>query len=180
MDASKSKVLTVHDFYLTRNIVSYILRQNGFKAIDSVSNSRDALERLESGKYSIVISDWNPNIDGLSMLNAVKENPQLKNLIFIMVTSESDKNMIMKAMDQGVDGYVMKPFTAESLCNRIVHAIKIKYKDAYNNARQSVKQNKSQSITADAKPAMKVFGNSEKIPEGSARSWSSTLSYLRS
>src|SRR5271157_5740035 len=104
MDASKSKVLTVHDFYLTRNIITYILRQNGFKAIDSVSNSGEALERLESGKYSIVVSDWNANIDGLTLLNTVRENPQLKNVIFIMVTSESDKNMIMKAMNQGVDG----------------------------------------------------------------------------
>ncbi len=180
MDPSKSRVLTVQDFYLIRNIITYILRQNGFKAIDSVGSCREALSKLESGNYIMVVSDWNSNIDGLELLYTIRENPELKNIIFIMVTTEIDKNKIMQAMEQGVDGYVVKPFTAEALCLRIVSAIKSKYKDLYKSVQQSVRQSRATSTTDDTGPSTKVSETTPKAPFFSVSNWSTAPSYLRS
>ncbi|HEX8948434.1 MAG TPA: response regulator [Dissulfurispiraceae bacterium] len=177
MDAPKTKILIVEDFYTTRNVIIYILRQTGFKLVECVANRQQAMSRLGSGEFGIVISDWNAVIDGLELLNTLRASPQFKDIVFIMVTSETNRDKVMEAKESGVDGYVMKPFTAEALCKRIVDSIKAKYKDIYQEAQLVAKQKQAQSRKD---PAMKVFGAAGKKTGFSARNWSLTPSYLSS
>lgn len=114
MPDHKIKILVVDDFSTMRRIVKNVLKQIGFENIDEAEDGAQALAKLKNGGYSFMVSDWNmPNMDGLQLLKTVRADPALKDLPILMVTAESEKSMVVTAIQAGVNNYVVKPFTAE-------------------------------------------------------------------
>lgn len=112
----KMKILVVDDFATMRRIVKNILRQIGFENIDEAEDGEQAYIKLQSGNYKFVVSDWNmPNLDGLGLLKKVRSDANLKDLPILMVTAEAEKEKVVEAIKAGVSSYVVKPFTAEVL-----------------------------------------------------------------
>ncbi|NWF52357.1 MAG: chemotaxis response regulator CheY [Nitrospirae bacterium] len=112
----KMKILVVDDFPTMRRIVKNILKQLGFENIEEAEDGAQAYSKLKSGSFGFVVSDWNmPNMDGLSFLKAVRSDPQLKETPFLMVTAEAEKDKVIEAIKSGVNNYIVKPFTAETL-----------------------------------------------------------------
>ena len=110
------KVLLVDDFATMRKIVRNILGQLGIKNVDEADDGSTALPKLKQNKYDIVISDWNmPKMTGLDLLKAVRADENLKSLPFLMVTAEALKDNIVAAAQEGISDYVVKPFTAATL-----------------------------------------------------------------
>ncbi len=112
----KMKILVVDDFSTMRRITKNILKQIGFENIEEAEDGAQAYAKLKMGGFGFVISDWNmPNMDGLDLLKAVRADPALKNIPFLMVTAEAEKDKVIEAIRSGVNNYVVKPFTAEVL-----------------------------------------------------------------
>ncbi len=110
------KVLLVDDFATMRKIVRNILGQLGIKNVDEADDGSTALPKLKQNKYDIVISDWNmPKMTGLDLLKAVRADENLKSIPFLMVTAEALKDNIVAAAQAGISDYVVKPFTAATL-----------------------------------------------------------------
>ena len=110
------KVLVVDDFATMRRILKNILKQIGFSNINEVENGKEALKELMSGDYDLVLCDWNmPEMTGIELLSQVRAEEQLKDLPFVMVTAEAQKDNIIDAVKAGVTSYVVKPFTAETI-----------------------------------------------------------------
>lgn len=116
----KLKILVVDDFSTMRRIVKNILRQIGFSNIDEAEDGNGALSKLRSDKYELVISDWNmPNMTGLDLLKAIRADGVLNNIPVLMVTAEAKKENVVEAIKHGVNNYIVKPFTAEVLKDKI-------------------------------------------------------------
>ncbi len=116
----KIKVLVVDDFPTMRRIVKNLLKQLGFENIDEAENGEDALKKLKSGDYGLVVSDWNmPVMEGIELLKHVRNDPQLKDIPFLMVTAEAEKEKVIEAIKSGVDNYIVKPFTGEVLKEKL-------------------------------------------------------------
>lgn len=115
------KVLVVDDFPTMRRIVKNLLKQLGFENIDEAEDGSQALKKLQTGEYGLVISDWNmPNMEGIELLRNVRQSPEpLKNIPFLMVTAEAEKEKVIEAIKAGVDNYIVKPFTAELLTEKL-------------------------------------------------------------
>lgn len=112
----KIKILVVDDFSTMRRIVKNILKQLGYENIEEAEDGAQAYNKLKSGGFGFVVSDWNmPNMDGLGLLKKVRSDPELKNLPFLMVTAEAEKEKVIEAIKAGVSNYIVKPFTAEVL-----------------------------------------------------------------
>ncbi|HMK65079.1 MAG TPA: chemotaxis response regulator CheY [Thermodesulfobacteriota bacterium] len=112
----KMKILVVDDFSTMRRIVKNLLKQIGFENIDEAEDGQHALSRLKNDKYQFVVSDWNmPNMTGIELLKNVRSDPELKTLPFLMVTAEAEKEKVVEAIKAGVNNYIIKPFTAEIL-----------------------------------------------------------------
>lgn len=112
----KMKILVVDDFSTMRRIIKNILKQLGYENIEEAEDGVQALSKLKSGVFNFVVSDWNmPNMDGFELLSKVRSDPALKNLPFLMVTAEAEKDKVVAAIKAGVNNYVVKPFTAEVL-----------------------------------------------------------------
>ena len=110
------KILVVDDFSTMRRIVKNILHQLGFSNIEEAEDGKVALNRLKGGGVEFVISDWNmPNMMGIDLLRQVRSDESLKKLPFLMVTAESQKENVIEAVQAGVSNYIVKPFTAETL-----------------------------------------------------------------
>ncbi len=110
----KMKILVVDDFSTMRRIVKNVLKQLGFENIDEAEDGAQALAKLKSGSYGFVVTDWNmPNMDGLDFFKAARAEPNLKELPFLMVTAEAEKEKVIMAIQAGVNNYIVKPFTAE-------------------------------------------------------------------
>ncbi|MCC6932894.1 MAG: chemotaxis response regulator CheY [Deltaproteobacteria bacterium] len=110
------KILVVDDFSTMRRIVKNILHQLGFQNIEEAEDGKIALNRLKQGGVEFVISDWNmPNMMGIDLLRQVRSDEGLKALPFLMVTAESQKENVIEAVQAGVSNYIVKPFTAETL-----------------------------------------------------------------
>ncbi len=110
------KVLVVDDFSTMRRIVKNLLKQLGYINIDEAEDGAQAYEKLKGGNFGFVVSDWNmPNMDGLELVKAVRSNPDLKNLPILMVTAEAEKEKVITAIQAGVNNYIVKPFTGETL-----------------------------------------------------------------
>jgi two-component system chemotaxis response regulator CheY len=112
------KVLVVDDMSTMRRILKNILKQIGFTDMVEAENGQDALNKLKAGDNGIgfIVSDWNmPVMQGIELLRAIRADPDLKHLPFLMVTSEAQKENIIEAVQAGVSNYVVKPFTAEAL-----------------------------------------------------------------
>jgi two-component system chemotaxis response regulator CheY len=112
----KMKILVVDDFSTMRRIVKNLLRQLGYENIEEAEDGAQAYSKLKSGGFGFVISDWNmPNMDGLDLLKKVRNDPELKDLPILMVTAEAEKEKVITAIQAGVNNYVVKPFTGETL-----------------------------------------------------------------
>ncbi|CAB3805126.1 chemotaxis response regulator CheY [Paraburkholderia fynbosensis] len=114
------KILVVDDFPTMRRIVRNLLKELGYSNVDEAEDGQAGLARLRSGTYEFVISDWNmPNLDGLAMLKAIRADAALAHLPVLMVTAESKKENIIAAAQAGASGYVVKPFTAATLDEKL-------------------------------------------------------------
>ncbi|ARP81426.1 two-component system response regulator [Bordetella genomosp. 9] len=110
------KILVVDDFPTMRRIVRNLLKELGFENVDEAEDGQMALDKLRTGGFQFVVSDWNmPNLDGLSMLQQIRADANLSKLPVLMVTAEAKKENIVAAAQAGANGYVVKPFTAATL-----------------------------------------------------------------
>ncbi len=116
----RMKVLVVDDFATMRKIVRNILKQIGFEDITEAEDGSVALRLIKSEPVGLVVTDWNmPNMSGLDLLREIRQNPQTAHLPVLMVTAEGLKENVMDAVKAGVNNYVVKPFTAEVLQEKI-------------------------------------------------------------
>ncbi len=114
------KILTVDDFSTMRRIVRNMLRQLGYNNIVERDDGTTALEALQSQEIDFVISDWNmPNMSGLELLKAMRADANLKEIPMLLVTAEALKDNVVEAVKSGVNGYIVKPFAAETLQGKI-------------------------------------------------------------
>lgn len=114
------KVLVVDDFPTMRRIVKNLLKQLGFENIDEAEDGLQALSKLKTASYGLVVSDWNmPNMEGIDLIRKIRQDPALKDTPFLMVTAEAEKEKVIEAIKAGVDNYIVKPFTAEVLKEKL-------------------------------------------------------------
>ncbi|MEI6413521.1 MAG: chemotaxis response regulator CheY [Pseudomonadota bacterium] len=119
MDKSM-KILIVDDFSTMRRIIKNLLRDLGFTNTHEADDGSTALPVLRSGNFDFLISDWNmPGMTGIDLLKAVRADPRINKLPVLMVTAESKREQIIEAAQAGVNGYVVKPFTAATLEEKI-------------------------------------------------------------
>ena len=124
MDTS-IKVLIVDDFATMRRILKNILKQIGFKNILEADDGTTALEVLDKQAVDLIISDWNmPKMTGLELLKSVRASVQYKKTPFLMVTAEAQKQNVIEAVQAGVSNYVVKPFTAEAISEKLAKILK--------------------------------------------------------
>jgi two-component system chemotaxis response regulator CheY len=110
------KILVVDDFSTMRRIVKNILKQIGYENIEEAEDGAQAYAKLKEGGFGFVITDWNmPNMDGLEFLKKTRSDPELKDTPVLMVTAEAEKEKVVAAIQAGVNNYIVKPFTAEVL-----------------------------------------------------------------
>ena len=110
------KFLVVDDFSTMRRIVRNLLKELGFTNVDEAEDGVAALGKLKGGNFEFVVSDWNmPNMTGIELLKAIRADASLKHLPVLMVTAEAKKENIIEAAQAGASGYVVKPFTAATL-----------------------------------------------------------------
>lgn len=115
MDKGMS-ILVVDDFPTMRRIVRSLLKELGFTNVEEAEDGQEALGKLKSGDFEFVVSDWNmPNLDGLEMLKQIRADEATKALPVLMVTAEAKKENIVAAAQAGANGYIVKPFTAATL-----------------------------------------------------------------
>lgn len=119
------KVLVVDDFSTMRRIVKNALKQIGFTQTVEADDGTTALEVLKQENVGLIISDWNmPKMSGLDLLKAVKSDGATKDIPFIMVTAEAQKENVLQAVQAGVSNYVVKPFTADNLQEKLKDVFK--------------------------------------------------------
>jgi two-component system chemotaxis response regulator CheY len=117
---TKMRILVVDDFSTMRRIVKNILKQIGFENLDEAEDGKQALAMLKADKFDFLVSDWNmPNMTGIELLQAIRADAQLRNLPVLLVTAETEKEKVLEAVQSGVNNYVVKPFTAEVLMEKI-------------------------------------------------------------
>jgi two-component system chemotaxis response regulator CheY len=114
------KFLVVDDFSTMRRIVRNLLKELGFVNVDEAEDGMVALQKLRGDKFDFVVSDWNmPNMDGLTLLQNIRADEALKKIPVLMVTAEAKKENIVAAAQAGASGYVVKPFTAVTLDEKL-------------------------------------------------------------
>ena len=114
------RILIVDDFSTMRRIVKNLLRDLGFNNTQEADDGQTALPMLKTGNFDFLVTDWNmPGMDGLSLLKAVRSDDNLKDMPVLMVTAEAKREQIVIAAQAGVNGYVVKPFTAVTLKEKI-------------------------------------------------------------
>jgi two-component system chemotaxis response regulator CheY len=114
------KVLVVDDFATMRKIIRNVLKQIGFEDITEAEDGTTALQLLKTEKVGLVVTDWNmPNMSGLDLLRNIRQNSQFGNVPVLMVTAEGLRENVLEAVKAGVSNYVVKPFTAEVLQEKI-------------------------------------------------------------
>lgn len=115
-----TKFLVVDDFSTMRRIVRNLLKELGYANVDEAEDGAAGLAKLKSGGFEFVVSDWNmPNMDGLTMLQNIRADPELSKLPVLMVTAEAKKENIIAAAQAGANGYIVKPFTAATLDEKL-------------------------------------------------------------
>ncbi len=114
------KILVVDDFSTMRRIIKNVLHELGFSNTDEADDGKTALPMLQGGSYDFVITDWNmPGMQGIDLLKAIRSDSKLARTPVLMVTAEAKKDQIVMAAQAGVNGYIVKPFTAETLREKI-------------------------------------------------------------
>ena len=119
------KILVVDDMVTMRRIVKNILKQLGFANVEEAENGQEALQKLQTDRYGFVVSDWNmPVMTGIDMLRAIRADEKLKTTPVLMVTAEAQQSNLVEAVQAGVSNYIVKPFTAEILQEKITKIFK--------------------------------------------------------
>ncbi len=114
------KILVVDDMSTMRRIVKNILKQLGFSNMEEAENGQEALTKLRADTYGFVVSDWNmPVMPGIEMLRNIRADEKLKHIPVLMVTAEAQKENLIEAIQAGVNNYIVKPFTAETMQEKI-------------------------------------------------------------
>jgi two-component system chemotaxis response regulator CheY len=114
------RILVVDDFATMRRIIKSILKQLGYTNVTEAGDGVEAMTKLRESSFDFIISDWNmPNMSGIELLKTVRADADMANLPFLMVTAEALKENIVEAVQAGVSNYIVKPFTAETLGEKI-------------------------------------------------------------
>ena len=114
------KILIVDDFSTMRRIIKNLLRDLGFNNTQEADDGTTALPMLKKGDFQFVITDWNmPGMQGIDLLKAIRADDKLKSLPVLMVTAEAKREQIIEAAQAGVNGYIVKPFTAATLSDML-------------------------------------------------------------
>ncbi len=114
------KILIVDDFSTMRRIIKNLLRDLGFNNTHEADDGQTGLPQLQTGNFDFLVTDWNmPGMTGIELLQAVRADPKLQHLPVLMVTAESKRDQIVEAAQAGVNGYIVKPFTAATLKEKI-------------------------------------------------------------
>ncbi|MEO2082709.1 MAG: chemotaxis response regulator CheY [Desulfurobacteriaceae bacterium] len=122
MPSPDINILVVDDMAAMRKILRTLLGQLGYKNVDEAEDGKQALEMLRKNpdKYGLVITDWNmPNMTGIELVQEIRKDPNLKHLPILMVTAEAKKENVLMAIKAGVNNYIVKPFTAETLKEKL-------------------------------------------------------------
>jgi two-component system chemotaxis response regulator CheY len=115
-----TKFLVVDDFSTMRRIIRNLLKELGYTNVDEAEDGVMALSKLRSEQFDFVVTDWNmPNMDGLTMLQHIRADATLSKMPVLMVTAEAKKENIIAAAQAGASGYVVKPFTAVTLDEKL-------------------------------------------------------------
>ncbi len=110
------KILVVDDFSTMRRIVRNLLKELGYTNVDEAEDGVAALQKLKGATFQFVVTDWNmPNMTGIELLQAIRADAGLKHLPVLMITAEAKKENIIEAAKSGASGYIVKPFTAGTL-----------------------------------------------------------------
>jgi len=110
------KILVVDDFSTMRRIVRNLLKELGYTNVDEAEDGVVALQKLKGGNFQFVVTDWNmPNMTGIELLKGIRADVALKSLPVLMITAEAKKENIIEAAQSGASGYIIKPFTAATL-----------------------------------------------------------------
>lgn len=121
------KILTVDDSIAVREIIKNALDVLGYESIEA-ENGIEALRKLHenTGEVLLILLDWNmPEMDGITFLRTIKQDPDFKNIPVTMVTSENEKGKIISAISEGAKNYIIKPFTQEELIKKILESLGI-------------------------------------------------------
>jgi two-component system chemotaxis response regulator CheY len=120
MGIEGTKFLVVDDFSTMRRIVRNLLKELGFANVQEAEDGVEALSKLRADTYDFVVTDWNmPNMTGIELLRAIRADASLKHLPVLMVTAEAKKENIIEAAQSGASGYIVKPFTAATLDEKL-------------------------------------------------------------
>jgi len=120
MGIEGTRFLVVDDFSTMRRIVRNLLKELGFTNVQEAEDGVDALAKLRAAEFDFVVTDWNmPNMTGIELLRAIRADAKLKHLPILMVTAEAKKENIIEAAQAGASGYVVKPFTAATLDEKL-------------------------------------------------------------
>jgi two-component system chemotaxis response regulator CheY len=121
-----TKFLVVDDFSTMRRIIRNLLKELGYSNVEEAEDGVQALNTLRNGGFQFVISDWNmPNMTGIDLLRAIRADAALKHIPVLMVTAEAKKENIIQAAQAGASGYVVKPFTAATLDEKLSKIFKV-------------------------------------------------------
>lgn len=116
MSDKNIRFLVVDDFSTMRRIVRNLLKELGFTNVDEAEDGQVAPHKLKTQSFDFVVSDWNmPNMTGIELLKALRADAQLKTMPFLMITAEAKRENIIEAAMAGANGYIVKPFTAATL-----------------------------------------------------------------
>ena len=114
------KILAIDDSPTMRRIIVNTLKRAGFNDVVEASDGKDALAKMKVEKPNFIITDWNmPEMDGLTFVTNVRGNDEYKSVPILMVTTRSVKDDIVEAMKAGVNNYIVKPFTPDTLKAKI-------------------------------------------------------------
>ncbi len=120
MGIESTRFLVVDDFSTMRRIVRNLLKELGFTNVQEAEDGVEALAKLRSGEFDFIVSDWNmPNMTGIELLREVRADAKLRHLPLLMVTAEAKKENIIMAAQAGATGYIVKPFTAATLDEKL-------------------------------------------------------------
>ncbi len=118
-------VLVVDDFATMRRIIKNVLKQIGFTNISEADDGKSALKVLKDETFDLILCDWNmPEMPGIELLKKVRSDDQLKGIPFVMITAETKKDNIIEAVKAGVSNYIVKPFTAEIVEEKLTKVFK--------------------------------------------------------
>ncbi len=119
------KILVTDDSEASRSIIVNTLKKAGFHHVDEAVDGRDALARLYAGHYHLLITDWNmPGMDGIELVRNVRSESKLQKTMILMVTSRCKRDDILNAVRSGIDGYIAKPFSPQTIMEKIADILK--------------------------------------------------------